>query len=86
MRPETNDTTVIEYATFGPYKAWLADVWKCPGCAVEIVTGFGAEPIRADHYHPDFPAWLAGCVAHSRRVVEAYEHPQPTAHAAREGG
>ena len=76
MRPETNDTTVVERATFGPYKVWLADVWKCPGCNVEIVSGFGTQPIRDDHYAADFKEWLGNFLRNSRRVVNDFERPR----------
>jgi hypothetical protein len=35
-----------------PYKIWLADLYACPECGVEIVTGFGAHPI-SEHYRQD---------------------------------
>ena len=76
MRPETNDTTVVEMASFGPYKVWLADVWKCQSCGVEIVAGFGRQPIRDDHYAPDFQQWLQDFLQNSRRVVKDFERPQ----------
>lgn len=75
MRPETNDTTVVEMAWFGPYKVWLADVWKCPGCGVEIVAGFGARPVREDHYADDFARWLDEFLSTSRRIVNDFERP-----------
>ena len=75
MRPETNDTTVIEMASFGPCRVWSADVWKCPGGGVEIVSGFGKNPIRDDHYADDFKDWLEKYISISRRVVYNYENP-----------
>jgi len=49
--------------TFGensdePYKLWKADLWRCPGCGTEIVTGFGFENF-AEHYQPNFKEVLA---------------------------
>jgi len=76
LRPETNGIIVIETASFGPYKVWNADVWKCPGCGIEIVAGFGEVPIRADHYSPDFPDWLEKVKATARRVEYDNETPR----------
>ena len=68
LRCETNGTTVIETASFGPYKVWDADTWKCPKCGVEIIAGFGNKPIREDHYAEDFPAWLEKYKGMARRI------------------
>lgn len=75
LRPETNGTIVVEMASFGPYKVWSADTWKCPGCDNETVAGFGDEPIRQDHYADDFKEWLDTLIKKSRRVVYDYERP-----------
>lgn len=31
-----------------PYKAWSADILKCPGCGVEVVAGFPDNPLARD--------------------------------------
>lgn len=49
MRPEKNGVGVLDMADFGPYALWEADLWKCPSCSYEILTGFGQEP-WAYHY------------------------------------
>jgi hypothetical protein len=36
-----------------PYKLWVADLWICEECGVEIVAGFGAQPI-AEHWQPTY--------------------------------
>ena len=41
MRPEKNGVWVFLYSTFGLYQIWSADLWKCPCCGVEIISGFG---------------------------------------------
>jgi len=73
--PETNGTTVVEMASFGPYKVWDADTLKCPGCGVEIVAGFGDAPLRADHYAKDFSEWLYNLKEKACRVEYDYERP-----------
>jgi predicted RNA-binding Zn-ribbon protein involved in translation (DUF1610 family) len=75
LKPSHNGTLVIETASFGPYKVWAADTWKCPGCGVEIVAGFSDEPIRQDHYAKDFAAWLTNEISISSQVV--YDHGRP---------
>lgn len=74
--PKTNGVLVIETASFGPYKVWSADLWKCPGCATEIVSGYSDHPIRQDHYAPDFPEWLEHEKSLSPRVI--YNNERPT--------
>jgi len=37
----------------GAYELYDADKWKCPKCGIEVVGGFGYNPISA-HYEPDF--------------------------------
>jgi transposase len=76
LRAETNGTLVIETASFGPYKVWNADTWKCPGCGIEIVAGFGDRPLRQDHYEPGFDTWLEKVKSYSKRVE--YDHERPT--------
>lgn len=75
LRAETNGTLVVETASFGPYKVWNADTWKCPGCGIEIVAGFPEYPIRQDHYKPDFPAWLEHAISVAERVEYDNEKP-----------
>ena len=76
LKPFCNETLVVEMASFGPYKVWNADTWKCPGCGFEIVAGFGQQPRRQDHYMDDFPAWLETVKAQAERVVYDFEEPQ----------
>ena len=32
-----------------PSTLWLGDLWKCPKCSVEMVTGFGRGRITDEH-------------------------------------
>lgn len=36
-----------------PYKIWAADLYECPGCKAQILSGFAREPLR-EHYELDF--------------------------------
>jgi hypothetical protein len=83
LKPYHNGTLVIETADFGepkpsPYKVWQADTWKCPGCGIEIVAGFGTNPLRQDHYVKDFPEWLDRQLAEADQIV--YDHERPVKH------
>jgi len=36
-----------------PYKIWSADLWECPVCHSQILSGFGNRPLSQVH-HQDF--------------------------------
>ena len=36
-----------------PYEVWFGDLWTCPGCGGQIVSGFANVPF-AEHWQPDF--------------------------------
>jgi hypothetical protein len=36
-----------------PYKAWNGDLWECPDCGAQVISGVAFEPF-AEHYKPDF--------------------------------
>ena len=76
LRPFHNETLVIETASFGAYKVWFADTWRCEGCGVEIVAGFGDNPIRSDHYAPDFKDWLKNMMLTYKHFVYDNEKPK----------
>lgn len=42
-----------EAAHWSPYKLWCGDLWRCPGCGHQIISGVGREPV-AEHYEKDF--------------------------------
>ena len=81
LKPETNETTVVETAFLrasaspDPYKVWHADTWKCPGCGVEVVAGFGIKPVL-EYFHEGFEEALENTLHEARRVV--YDHERPT--------
>jgi hypothetical protein len=41
------------------YKLWASDLWWCPGCGHEILSGFGREPI-SEHYKDDYASMCTG--------------------------
>ena len=72
LKPEENGILLIEFASFGAYKAWYADLWKCPKCGTEIVSGFGNSPIM-EHFQDGFSTWLEEARKKASRVVCDYE-------------
>lgn len=36
-----------------PYKVWLGDLWECPGCGHQTVSGIGRNRV-AEHYESEF--------------------------------
>jgi hypothetical protein len=57
LKIEKNCVIYIEYGSFGPYKIWEADKWRCPCCEYQILAGFGAQHF-AEHYEPNFSELL----------------------------
>ena len=57
LRPKKNGVLIEEMSpqgeTWAPYQLWHADLWECPGCRVQVVGGFGFEPV-SEHYHPEY--------------------------------
>ena len=78
-RPKENGVIVIEYASFGPYKVWFADLWRCPGCDKTTVAGFPEMPLREDHYSEGFREWLDTLCEQAKKngtsIIEDYERP-----------
>jgi hypothetical protein len=42
MRPTGFDLWV-------PYKIWSSDLWECPGCGAQILSGHGIQPVAIEH-------------------------------------
>lgn len=58
-KPDGADTETLparERQGWNPYKIWIADKWKCPGCGHEIIVGHGRGPV-AEHYQSNFTQW-----------------------------
>ncbi len=47
-----NGVLLVDYASFGAYKSWEADEWRCPNCGTKIITGFADRPDH--HIDPGF--------------------------------
>lgn len=44
-----------EPESWRPYKLWAGDLWECPDCHAQIVSGTGRNPI-IEHFQPEFDA------------------------------
>lgn len=49
LKIEKNGVTVQMNAKFGPYYKVEADVWRCPGCGLQVITGYASGPIVMNH-------------------------------------
>jgi predicted RNA-binding Zn-ribbon protein involved in translation (DUF1610 family) len=65
LRPECNDVAVVDYADYGAYQMWAADLWKCPNCGVEIIGGFGNGPL-VGNWEPTFETCIKKMEDHAR--------------------
>ena len=53
LHPEENGVGVLDMADSRAYELFDADLWKCPGCGMEVVGGFGHGPL-ASHFNANF--------------------------------
>ena len=53
LRPEKNGVAVLDTVRGEGYELWAADKWKCPGCGIEVIGGFGHGPV-VSHFDDHF--------------------------------
>ena len=53
MMPGSNSMQPDPKTGWSPYKLWVGDKWKCPGCGHEVIGGIPLKP-TAEHYQPDY--------------------------------
>ena len=63
--PKQNDVAAIEMLRTRRYALWSADLYECPDCGCQVVTGFGAKPVSMEHE----PGFVARC-ADAESAVE----------------
>lgn len=71
--PSENGVILVEYASFGPYKAWEADEWKCPRCGHEIVAGFATNPF-VEHWQEHFSEAMEQMKRIGRTIRHSFEN------------
>jgi hypothetical protein len=55
-----------------PYKIWHADLWVCPQCLHQIVSGYGSEALL-EHFQEGFDEYLENVKAAGGIVIYQYE-------------
>lgn len=70
MKTEQNGVFVAEMFQDNAkiYKIWHADMWKCPLCDYEVISGFGFSPL-ANHFDRDLEEWVKELKAKGEVVV-----------------
>ena len=54
MRAQKNDVAVEELLEDGgSYRLWFADLYRCPDCNAEVITGFGRAPL-VEHWQSTY--------------------------------
>lgn len=77
FRPEENGVGCLDmfnpsdHSEPQPYQIWDADLWKCPKCGIEIVIGFGQQPI-AEHWEGDSFTRTMGAYLETQQVIKNY--------------
>jgi len=66
MVPKKNDVAAVEMLRTRRYVLWSADLYECPDCGCQIVTGFGAKPVSMEHE----PGFVARCDDGGLPVIE----------------
>ncbi len=67
LKPEKNGVWLEDLASFGSYKLWQADLWKCPICGIEIVIGFGEK--AKEHFEEDYKTQIESIKADSKELM-----------------
>ena len=77
LKPELNGVVVAEmfHEDTAVYRLWLADLYKCPGCGIEIVQGFGSK-VLMEHFEGDIDARLDSLQSSGRRIIFDNQAPK----------
>ena len=75
LRPEQNGIYLVELFADDKkvYKIWTADLWKCPDCGKEIVSGFADNPLF-EHYQGDGEANVGKIRKSGGKIIFCKEH------------
>jgi hypothetical protein len=60
-----------------PYRLWAVDIKVCPGCGVQIVEGFGQNPI-AQHFEEDLLEREQKMAERGETIIRWYPKPVET--------
>ena len=70
LRPEQNGVGVVDLAGNRQVQIWEADLWKCPGCGVEIIVGFGQGPV-SEHFEGERFGRMVTSYKNGSQVIES---------------
>ena len=71
LKPEKNDVAAVYNDGEVDFEIWLCDLWKCPTCGYEILSGFGEGPM-AEHYEEHFKKFL-DIYTNKNRVIRFHQ-------------
>lgn len=76
FRPEKNGVHVHELMRndTAVYKIWDADLWKCPGCGILVVAGFGQKPLAEYFEEAQMLAVFESEIIQHTIVIKNREH------------
>ena len=75
LKPEHNGVIVSEMMNNNTkiYKLWRADLWKCPGCGIEVVLGFASMPLM-EHFEGDINKELEDFKEMGCKIIYDFEN------------
>ena len=77
MRCSKTGATIVVMSGDEPYQIWQADIFQCPGCGFEAVTGWAGKPFKYRH-EENFQQAVEGYRRQKcERVEYVYEKPTP---------
>jgi hypothetical protein len=70
LRCQRNGVCLVEMTVHGPGAVWMADIWHCPSCRLQVIPGtLGKEPLaRGDREKVE--AEIAGARSRGEQVFE----------------
>jgi len=57
MRVKENGVLAEEMSGSKSYQVWHSDMWECPVCGHQVLTGYGQEPIM-EHFQKGYKDFL----------------------------
>ena len=69
LYPKENGVGVLDTLRGVGFQLWDADLWECPVCGYQIVTGFGQEPVAEKYQSERFQTFLNNYTA-NRTVID----------------
>lgn len=80
MRCSKTGATIVIMSGGKPYQLWQADIFQCPGCGFEAVTGWAEKPIThsgQEGFRACLKRYLDTGKEEGGRIEYIYEKPAP---------